>query len=312
MTSNTRHTKQKRQPKPSWLKVRFPAGTKYNWIRTKVENLQLSTVCEEARCPNIGECWNGGTATFMVMGEVCTRGCRFCSVQTKKKPGALDSLEPLKLADTIAQMDLDYVVLTTVDRDDLEDQGANHIATCIQVIQKKNPDLLIESLLPDFRGDMSLVDIVLQSRPAVLAHNLETIERLTPTVRDPRATYQQSLNVLEYMKLQVPHGYTKSSLMLGLGESREEVITAMEDLRNVGVNFLTLGQYLQPTSLKLPVIRYWKPEEFEELGNIGEKMGFEYVASGPLVRSSYRAAEYFIQRKIKEQSFENQKTEQTA
>jgi lipoic acid synthetase len=227
-----------RLPKPSWLKVRFPSGERFHWIENKARELALSTVCEEARCPNIGECWNSGTATFMVMGDTCTRGCRFCSVKTEKNPSLLDMGEPLKLADTIHQMKLGYVVLTTVDRDDLEDQGAGHIARCIRSTQRANPNLLIEILMPDFRGELCLVQQVIDSQAAVLAHNLETVRRLTPRVRDPRATYDQSLSVLKFLDENSPKDrYTKSSLMLGLGEAKQEVVEAMHDLRKVGVDF---------------------------------------------------------------------------
>jgi lipoic acid synthetase len=237
----------------------------------------------------------------MVMGDTCTRGCRFCSVKTEKKPGPLDIEEPLKLADTIRQMKLGYVVLTTVDRDDLEDQGAGHIARCIRSTQRANPNLLIEILMPDFRGELNLVQQVIDSQAAVLAHNLETVRRLTPRVRDPRATYDQSLAVLKYLyENSSENKYTKSSLMLGLGETKEEVVEAMRDMRAVGVSFLTLGQYLQPTLKHLAVERFVTPEEFEDFKKIGEELGFLYVASGPLVRSSYKAAEFFIEKKIRQ------------
>ncbi len=290
-----------RLPKPAWLKVRFPSGERFHWIENQARKLALSTVCEEARCPNIGECWNSGTATFMVMGDTCTRGCRFCSVKTEKNPNPLDKEEPLKLAETIRQMKLGYVVLTTVDRDDLEDQGAGHIARCIRSTRRANPNLLIEILMPDFRGELNLVRQIIDSQAAVLAHNLETVRRLTPRVRDPRATYDQSLEVLKYLhESSSKNRYTKSSLMLGLGETKEEVVAAMRDMRTVGISFLTLGQYLQPTLKHLAVERFVTPEEFEEFKKIGEEMGFLYVASGPLVRSSYKAAEFFIEKKIRQ------------
>ncbi len=289
-------------PKPRWLKVPFPSGEKYNWISHRAKDLQLSTVCQEARCPNIGECWNGGTATFMLMGDTCTRGCRFCSVKTARRPTSLDLEEPRKLAETIHQMDLNYVVITSVNRDELEDQGARHIAACLRAVRLKNPRILVEMLIPDFQGDQSLVKLVMNANPHVLAHNVETVERLTPKVRDPRAGYQQSLEVLAYIKAQRPDLYTKSSLMLGLGETRDEVIQAMEDLRQNDVSFLTLGQYLQPDPSKLKVFRYVHPDEFQEFAEIGDTMGFDYVASGPLVRSSYRAAEFYIEHKIRTES----------
>ena len=285
--------------KPPWLKVRFPAGETYNWIRDKSRNLKLSTVCEEAQCPNIGECWNSGTATFMLMGDTCTRGCRFCSVNTSRIPPALDASEPIKLAETIENMKLRYVVLTTVDRDELQDQGASHIVRCIRSVQRRNPELLIEILMPDFRGETDLLQQLIDAQPAVLAHNLETVRRLTSRVRDPRAGYEQSLEVLKYLKNLGVGAYTKSSLMLGLGEEQEEILQAMQDLRQVGVDFLTLGQYLQPTRKHLKVEQYLTLETFEKLAEEGRRMGFDYVASGPLVRSSYRAAEFYIERKIR-------------
>ena len=285
--------------KPPWLKVPFPGGERYSWIKKRAANLNLSTVCEEANCPNIGECWNGGTATFMLMGDTCTRGCRFCSVKSAKNPGALDPEEPKKLAETVKNLALKYVVLTTVDRDDLPDQGASHIARCIRSTQRACPEMLIEMLMPDFQGKTELVQQVINARPAVLAHNLETVRSLTDRVRDSRASYDQSLDVLRYLKQQCPDGYTKSSLMLGVGESRTETMQAMKDLRDVGVDFLTIGQYLQPSKKHLKVEKFMHPDEFDELALQGDKMGFEYVASGPLVRSSYKAAEFYIERKIR-------------
>jgi len=285
--------------KPPWLKVPFPGGESYSWIKKRAANLNLSTVCEEANCPNIGECWNGGTATFMLMGDTCTRGCRFCSVKSAKNPGALDPEEPKKLAETVKNLALKYVVLTTVDRDDLPDQGASHIARCIRSTQRACPEMLIEMLMPDFQGKTELVQQVINARPAVLAHNLETVRSLTDRVRDSRASYDQSLDVLRYLKQQCPDGYTKSSLMLGVGESRTETLQAMKDLRDVGVDFLTIGQYLQPSKKHLKVEKFMHPDEFNELALQGDKMGFEYVASGPLVRSSYKAAEFYIERKIR-------------
>jgi len=285
--------------KPHWLRVPLPGGENFSRIKRSVKNLNLSTVCEEANCPNIGVCWNGGTATFMMMGDICTRGCRFCSVNSSKNPRNLDAEEPKNLAETVKKMNLKYVVLTTVDRDDLPDQGASHIARCIRYTKKLCPETLIEILMPDFQGEKELIQKVINSKPNVLAHNLETVRRLSNKVRDPRASYDQSLEVLNYLKSQCPGIHTKSSLMLGLGESKKETIESMVDLRNVGVDFLTIGQYLQPTKKQLKVEKFINPEEFEEFSRIGEKMGFEYVASGPLVRSSYKAAEFYIERKIK-------------
>ncbi len=285
--------------KPPWLKVHFPGGDRYSWIKSRSSELNLSTVCEEANCPNIGECWNGGTATFMLMGDTCTRGCRFCAVNSAKYPYALDIREPSKLADTIKKMNLNYVVLTSVNRDDLPDQGASHIARCIKATQRSSPSLLIEILMPDLQGEKVLLQKIIDASPSVIAHNLETVRRLTPKVRDYRANYDQSLEVLRYIKTNFPKGYTKSSLMLGLGESRREILQSMEDMRYVGVDFLTIGQYLQPTKKHLKVVKYIHPDEFNELSHIGDEMGFDYVASGPLVRSSYKAAEFYIERKIR-------------
>lgn len=284
--------------KPKWLKVSFPGGERYNWIKGRVGEVKLSTVCQEAHCPNIGECWNSGTATFMLMGDTCTRGCRFCAVNTARQPGSLDAEEPKKLADTLSEMKLSYLVLTTVNRDDLPDQGATHIARCIRAVKRSNPHILVEILMPDFQGDTSLVQKIIDAQPAVLGHNVETVERLTPHVRDPRASYHQSLDVLRFMKNKVPQGYTKSSLMLGLGETHEEIIRTMADLRKIKVDFLTLGQYLQPSRKNLKVERFVTPKEFNDYAEIGKELGFLYVASGPLVRSSYRAAEFYIERTI--------------
>ena len=288
--------------KPRWLKVAIPSGEKYHFIKQKRKRLKLATVCEEARCPNIGECWSSGTATFMVMGDTCTRGCRFCSVMTKKYPEPLDPLEPLNLGETLSQMNLDYVVITTVDRDDLVDQGAEHIRLCIEKIQELNPNMLIEILMPDFRGNLQLVDKVHHANPAVMAHNIETVEKLTPCVRDKRAGYRQSLKILEYIKKKDAIQYTKSSIMLGFGEEQEEVLQTMSDLRNVGVDFLTLGQYLRPTNHQLKVSQYIPPAIFDFYRNEGLKIGFKYVASGPLVRSSYKASEFFIKSIIRKEN----------
>jgi lipoic acid synthetase len=288
--------------KPDWLKVKVPQGERFAWIKGRARELKLHTVCEEARCPNIGECWQGGTATFMLMGDTCTRGCRFCSVKTARHPGALDPTEPRHIAETIRAMALDYVVLTSVNRDDLPDQGAGHFAETIRRTQLANPELLIEVLIPDFQGQPHLLDTIVAARPAVIAHNLETVERLQHPVRDPRAGFAQSLAVLDYVKRNAPHIKTKSSLMLGLGETEEEVLEAMRALRAVEVDFLTLGQYLQPERRKLKVWRFVPPQEFARLERAGLALGFDYVAAGPLVRSSYRAAEFYIARRLRGES----------
>lgn len=284
--------------KPEWLKIRPPSGEKYLMIKGLKEGLELHTVCEEAHCPNIYECWGGGTATFMIMGDLCTRHCRFCAVKSGRPNGYLDPLEPVKLAYAIRRMNLRYVVVTSVDRDDLEDGGSSHFAACIREIRRLNPSIYIEVLIPDFRGDLEALKRVVEARPHVVAHNIETVRRLTSTVRDPRAGYDQSLTVLENIKKLDGGIYTKSSIMVGLGESKEEVVSAMRDLRGVGVDFLTIGQYLQPSNGHIPVKEYVHPDVFEEYRLIGESLGFKYVASGPLVRSSYKAGEYFIMKNL--------------
>lgn len=267
-------------------------------IRDMLRGRQLHTVCEEARCPNLGECWAGGTATLMIGSDTCTRACRFCAVKTARTPPPLDPEEPRKVAESVADLDLDYVVITSVDRDDLEDGGSQHIASTIRELKARKPDLLVEALVPDFRGGEDSIRAIVKSGLDVYAHNLETVRGLHKRVRDPRADYDQSLRTLSFaLRLaDADHHrlFTKSSLMLGLGETREETLQAMGDLREHGVSILTLGQYLRPTLTHLPVERFVPPDEFDELAEIGRKMGFLYVASGPLVRSSYRAGEFFI------------------
>lgn len=283
-----------KHPKPEWLKVKAPAGENYNRIKSMLGDLKLATVCQEARCPNIGECWSGGTATFMLMGEVCTRGCRFCAVKTGNPKGKIDTEEPQKVGWAIAQMGLEYVVLTSVNRDDMEDQGSGHFAETIEVIRKNDPDLIVEVLTPDFKGRRDLVEKIVKAKPHVFAHNVETVERLTPKVRDPRAHYQQSLDVLRFVKEADPQMYTKTSLMLGLGETDEEVLQVMKDLRAIGCDVITFGQYLQPSKRHLKVLEFISPEKFKHWEQQALDMGFMYCASGPLVRSSYKAGEYFI------------------
>ena len=290
-----------KRSKPSWIKVRPPAGDNYLEIKDLLSDLNLATVCQEARCPNIAECWGGGTATFMLMGEVCTRGCRFCSVKTGNPKGEIDPFEPEKVGHAIAQMGLDYVVLTSVDRDDLEDEGSGHFARTVSTIKKLQPDLLVEVLTPDFKGNEEFVAKIVNAKPDVFAHNVETVERLQRRVRDPRAGYGQSLRILEYVKELDPTRYTKTSIMLGLGESDEEIHQTLLDLRKVGCDVVTFGQYLQPTKLKLKVEKYYTPEEFQHWQRVAEGMGYLYVASGPLVRSSYRAGEFFIKGIIEKQ-----------
>ena len=292
-------TSQKR--KPDWLKAPLPSGETYHKVKGLLRGLNLSTVCEEARCPNIGECWAGGTATIMLMGDVCTRGCRFCNVKTGNPKGFLDEREPENTAQAIARLGLSYVVLTSVDRDDLPDEGAGHFARTISRVKEQSPHLFVEVLTPDFKGRRDCLDGVVSANPDVFAHNVETVERLTCRVRDPRAGYEQSLQVLEWVKKQRPDIYTKSSLMLGLGETEEEVRSALRDLRAVGCDVVTFGQYLRPAKRHLPVERYLSPEEFQTWKRSAEDMGFLYCASGPLVRSSYRAGEFFMTSLLKKQ-----------
>lgn len=291
---SSQETKKQHIPKPDWLKVRAPSGENYNRIKGMLGDLKLATVCQEAKCPNMGECWSGGTATFMLMGEVCTRGCRFCNIKTGNPRGALDPLEPEKVGYSIAQMGLEYVVITSVDRDDLPDQGSSHFARTIRTIKKLDQHVLIEILTPDFRGEEELIIRLTDAKPDVFAHNVETVERLQKSVRDPRANYQQSLKVLDIVKKHDPSRYTKTSLMLGLGEQDEEVLQTLKDLRQIDCDVVTFGQYLQPTQRHLSVKEYITPEKFKQWQSIAEDLGFLYVASGPLVRSSYRAGEFFM------------------
>jgi len=282
-----------RIPKPKWLRIVNQTTPKYTEVKEQVKKHRLATVCEEAKCPNIAECWSHGTATIMLMGAVCTRACRFCSVDTGNPHGFLDKDEPLNTAKTVALMNLDYVVLTSVDRDDLPDGGAKHYADAILAIKELSPKTKIEALTPDFQGIERDIALLLDSGLDVFAQNVETVERLTHHVRDNRAGYWQTLNVLAYAKKYRKDVLTKTSLMLGLGETDEEIIKTMDDLRAQNVDILTLGQYLQPTKNHLPVERYVTPETFANLRNIGLEKGFFEVASGPLVRSSYRADRIF-------------------
>lgn len=280
--------------KPRWLKVKMPGSPRYVQLKQRARSLKLATVCEEARCPNIGECWGGGTATFMVMGDTCTRGCRFCAVNTSRRPDPLDPDEPANLGEAIAELGLDYVVVTSVDRDDVPDGGAGHFAACIRAARVASPRTMIEVLIPDFQGHVGHLLTVVEAEPEVIAHNVETIERLTARVRDPRAGYAQSLKVLADIKRIDPRRFTKSSLMVGLGETEAEILEAMRHLREVGCDFLTIGQYLKPGNKHLAIEEYVHPDRFEAWREAGEAMGFAYVASGPLVRSSYKAGEFFI------------------
>lgn len=285
--------------KPDWLKREVPGGDKYTQIKSKLRELKLHTVCEEARCPNIGECWGGGedhtaTATIMLMGDTCTRGCRFCAVKTSKAPPPLDPNEPENTAKAVAAWGIDYVVLTSVDRDDLPDGGAAHIAATIRGLKDKTDGrLLVEALVPDFQGNEANVATIAQSGLDVFAHNVETVERTSPMVRDRRASWKQSIAVLQAAKAAGAR-ITKTSIMLGCGEQPQEVLHAMQALRDAGVDVVTLGQYMRPTKRHMPVSEYVTPESFAAYQQAAEEMGFLYAASGPMVRSSYKAGEFFL------------------
>ncbi len=285
--------------KPDWLRVGVPGGERYQRVRDTLAHLRLHTVCQEAHCPNVAECWGGGTATVMLMGDTCTRGCRFCHVKTAARPPSLDPDEPRHLADAIRGLHLDYIVVTSVDRDDLPDGGAGHFAEAIRRL-KEIPGLLVEVLTPDFQGDAEAVRTIGRAAPNVFANNIETVRRLTPVVRDARAGYDQTLGVLDRMRREFPDVVTKSSIMVGLGETEAEVEETMRDLRGAGVDILTLGQYLRPSAWHLPVVEFVTPERFAAYRSLGERLGFRYVASGPLVRSSYRAAELFLRGEIRQ------------
>ncbi|KAK7701869.1 hypothetical protein SLS64_010003 [Diaporthe eres] len=298
---------------PEWLKTPIPspgANTNFGKIKADLRGLGLHTVCEEARCPNIGECWGGdnknaATATIMLMGDTCTRGCRFCSVKTNRRPAALDPHEPENTAEALARWGLGYVVLTSVDRDDLADGGAHHFAETIRRIKAKKPTLLVEALTGDFRGDLDMVKVVAESGLDVYAHNVETVEGLTPYVRDRRATFRQSLQVLsEVKRLKGDDIITKTSIMLGLGETESELWDTLRELRKANVDVVTFGQYMRPTKRHLKVEKYVTPEEFELWGKRALDMGFLYCASGPLVRSSYKAGEAFIENVIRKRAGE--------
>jgi lipoic acid synthetase len=283
------------QRKPEWLKVRAPGGERFNHIKETLRKYDLHTVCEEAHCPNVGECWGEGTATVMILGDICTRGCRFCAVTTGNPRGAYDPREPAHTGRTIAALGLDYVVITMVDRDDLLDGGAAHLAETVQEIHRASPGILVEVLAGDFQGSLRDVEtVVREGVPEVFAHNVETVARLQRSVRDARCSLERSLAVLAHAKKTAPARYTKSSIMVGLGETDDEVLATMRSLREVDVDVLTLGQYLRPSPKHLAVERYVEPAVFDAWRDAGLAMGFKYVASGPLVRSSYKAAEAFL------------------
>mmetsp|Transcript_14194 Transcript_14194/g.29050 ORF Transcript_14194/g.29050 Transcript_14194/m.29050 type:complete len:343 (-) Transcript_14194:52-1080(-) len=295
--------------KPPWLRVK-PAGdhrtvSTVEKLRSSLRGLKLATVCEEARCPNMGECWGGGTATIMIMGDTCTRGCRFCSVKTSRAPPPLDPDEPRNIASAVSSWGIRYVVLTSVDRDDVPDGGSRHIAETVACIKATKPALKVEVLSPDFQGNKENISSVVHSGLEVFAHNMETVERLTPVVRDRRAGYRQSLDVLAYAKREQPSVVTKTSLMLGVGETQTEIRQAIRDAISVGVEILTIGQYLRPTHRHLKVEEWVTPEEFDFWKSEGEAMGLKFVASGPLVRSSYRAGEIFLDKYLDQKRSQN-------
>jgi len=275
--------------KPSWIKVKAPGGENYIRLKGLMRELGLHTVCEEAHCPNIGECWEHEAATFMILGDVCTRNCAYCAV-SHGTPSAFDPLEPFRLAEAVETMGLQHVVITSVDRDDLPNGGAEAFAACVVEIRKRLPDSTVEVLIPDFKGSEAALGIVMEARPAILNHNLETVERLYRLAR-PGGRYDRALELLSRARRMVPGGLTKSGIILGMGEEWDELVGAMRDLRRSDVNILTLGQYLRPSEAHLPVARFYTPEEFNELGALGRSMGFSHVQSSPLTRSSYHAWE---------------------
>lgn len=275
--------------KPSWLKVKAPGGESYIRIKGMMRELGLHTVCEEARCPNIGECWEHKAATFMILGDVCTRNCAYCAV-SHGTPAAFDPVEPVRLAEAVARMGLAHVVITSVDRDDLPNGGAESFAGCVTEIRKRLPETTVEVLIPDFKGSETALTIVLEAEPAILNHNLETCERLYRLAR-PGGRYDRALTLLANARRISPRGLTKSGIILGMGEEWDEVVTCMRDLRRSDVNILTLGQYLRPSESHLPIARYYTPDEFTELAAIGKELGFTHVQASPLTRSSYHAWE---------------------
>ena len=287
--------------KPEWLKIKLLKNDNFSGIKETLSKHKLHTVCESAHCPNISECWSGGTATFMLMGEVCTRGCKFCAVKTGNPMKELDKDEPKKLAQAIAEIKLfDYVVLTSVNRDDLEDGGASHFAECIKEVKKQYPEIIIEVLIPDFKGDIESLKKIVDAKPEVIGHNIETVERLQRHARDARANYKQSLSVLKNVKRLNPNIYAKSALMVGIGETDEEIIQSMKDLRSNGCQLLTVGQYLRPSGWHIPINNFITPEKFKFYEEKAKELGFLYCASGPFVRSSYKAGELFIKGKTRQ------------
>lgn len=286
--------------KPEWLKVPLPGGEGYTRLKQLVRERGLNTVCEEARCPNVGECWKGSkaTMTLMVLGDECTRRCRFCAVKTVQQAAPPDPDEPRHVGEAVAALKLGYVVITSVDRDDLPDGGASHYAECVRELRSQAPDTVVETLIPDYTG--APLETLMEAAPHVLAHNVEVVPRLQRKIRDPRCSFERSLDTLRQAKAARPEVFTKSSVMVGLGESHEELEESLRLLRAADVDFLTLGQYLRPTPNHAPVREYVEPKRFDELKALGEELGFRYVAAGPLVRSSYKAAEFFAERLVRE------------
>jgi len=303
--------------KPSWLKVPLPGGEGYGKLKRLTRELKLNTVCEEARCPNVGECWKGSsengagaTMTIMVLGDECTRRCRFCAVKTVLEAAPPDPDEPAHVGRAVAELDLGYVVITSVDRDDLPDGGAGHYAACVTELRRQAPDTIVETLVPDYVGEP--LATLMAAGPHVLAHNVEVVPRLQRKIRDPRCSFERSLATLRQAKERAPGVFTKSALMVGLGESHDELLESMRLLRAADVDFLTIGQYLRPTPRHAPVREYVAPERFDELRAIGDELGFAYTASGPLVRSSYKAAEFFAERLVRERQASAADTDPTS
>lgn len=292
--------KDKYQRKPEWLKVKLPQGEDFKDIRDNLREKKLSTVCEEAKCPNITECWSARTATVMILGDTCTRACKFCHVKTGNPKGFLNPEEVENTSRMVSLMNLRYIVITSVDRDDLPDQGAGHFAAVVERVNTDHPETKVEVLIPDFSGDEERMHVLAKSNPFVIAQNVETVKRLTHPVRDIRAGYEKTLNCLKFYKTHYPHIQTKTSIMVGLGETWKELQETLEDLRNHQVDVVTFGQYLQPSKRHLNVEKFYSPEEFEELKRMALKMGFKFVASGPLVRSSYKAGDFlnYVEAKV--------------
>ena len=292
--------KEKYQRKPEWLKVKLPQGEDFKDIRDNLREKGLATVCEEAKCPNISECWSARTATVMILGDTCTRACKFCNVKTGNPKGFLNPEEIENTSRMVSIMSLRYVVITSVDRDDLPDHGAAHFAAVVERVHKDHPETKVEVLIPDFAGNAERMHVLAKSNPFVIAQNLETVKRLTHPVRDPRAGYEKTLDCLKFYKEHYPHIQTKTSLMVGLGETWKEIQETLVDIRAAGVDIVTFGQYLQPSKRHLNVEKFYPPEEFEELKRMALKMGFKFVASGPLVRSSYKASDFldYVEAKV--------------